>query len=608
MKRLLLMAIFKDDSEIKMARRMLESFMPHFHGLIVGITGVTGKKKKLKKLIEAYGGRCIITTPKTHPQIYAKKNGKTIFASFAAARNVVLKEAEKEEEYDWLSWADVDDLLLNGEELQKVAKQADKLKLDAVFFTYWYAVQLDKQGNIKNILIDHLRERLIKPNKFKWVSRLHEIMIAKDGNYKPKISTWDVNPKEKRYCVWAHLPPDEAHSINLYRNIDILELQVKEEERKDPRTLFNLAKVYYDLAKMEKKPEFLEAAKDIIEEYLYGEYKSGWSEERANAWEYLGNIYDLQKQDQKAIEAYQEGIKEYPIAHILYLRLSKKYLDINQMEPAEHWLNVAVNMPEPSTRTTIGNPTEVKVMASSLKYNVAMKKKKLDDAIYWLKIRNKLLGIKKDKMLKTLKELKEQNDAALRIFNYAKWLKKKGNTKLVKHVLRAIPADLKKEQFVQIMANDIQESRKWGDKEIAYFAGQTFEPWDDITCGKEGCGGSETAIWQLCKEWAKLGYKPTVYCDTENEGIRDGVIYKHWTTFNWNDEFNTLILWRNPHILDMKPKAKKLYMDLHDVASQMDWTPERMKIIDKVFVKSKYHKAMLPKLKDKIEIISNGVL
>jgi len=76
----------------------------------------------------------------------------------------------------------------------------------------------------------------------------------------------------------------------------------------------------------------------------------------------------------------------------------------------------------------------------------------------------------------------------------------------------------------------------------------------------------------------------------------------------FNDQFNTLILWRSPHLLDKNIKAKRLYMDLHDVASNLDWTVERVARIDKVFFKSKYHRSMCPNIPDsKAVIISNGI-
>lgn len=125
----------------------------------------------------------------------------------------------------------------------------------------------------------------------------------------------------------------------------------------------------------------------------------------------------------------------------------------------------------------------------------------------------------------------------------------------------------------------------------------------------KGLGGSETAATMLSQEWAKNGWDVTVFCDTENEGTRKGVHWRHWSTFNWNDSFNVLIVWRNPATVDVPQNAKLLCYDAHDVESQLNWPDERIQKIDKIFVKSEFHRKMLPKVPDeKIQVISNGIL
>lgn len=599
--KILLTAIFKDDSEIDMAKRMLESFMPHHDGLAVALTGTSGEFDKLKALIKSYKGRYVVTSPETHPKIYHE--GK--FANFAEARNVSWELASEYKGFDWWTWADVDDVLISGKEVREAAKMAKKMKMDTVFFSYWYAVRLDEKGNLEQVIIDHQRERLIRPGVFHWISRLHEVTVPKDENYQPKHTTYDVNPKEGRKCAWMHLPGEDRSKNNLYRNIEILELQLEEQDGKDPRTRFYLGKTYIDLAEIEQKPKLLDKAVKEFKHYLK---TSGWAEERGNAWEYLGNIYDMQGEHFKAISAYHKCLEEHPKHHIPYLRLSKKYADIKRYEESDHWLDVALSMKPPESRTTIGNPLEIKLVAASLMYNKHLRENKIKDAIYWLDVRNKFAGIKGDEMMKTLKDIKKNNDAAKWVFKYAKWLKDKGHTDKIKHLLKAIAPEFKEEQFVQYIANEVQDPKTWGDKSVIYFAGPTFEPWSDLSMSK-GLGGSETAIVMLSREWAKLGYDVTVFCDTPDEGKRKGVDYRHWSTFNWNDKFNTLIVWRNPAILDSKITAKNLYYDAHDIEAQTNWTEERMKRIDKVFFKSEWHRKHVPKLPDsKAQVISNGIL
>lgn len=603
--KIVLACIFKDDTEIGLAERMLASFMPYVQGLAVAITGTSGKSQKLRELVKKYGGRYVITTPATHPRIYSKSKESFLFSNFAEARNVSFQLAEQMNP-DWLMWADIDDILFYGEQLKDIADKAKKNKVDAVYFTYWYAVQVDKKGNVTNVVIEHLRERLLKPGVFKWISRLHEVAVPKDDAYKPKYSDWSFNPDEKRFMVWAHLPTEKQVLNNLYRNREILQVQFEEEKGKDPRTLFYLAKTDVDISQLEKKPNKLIEAEGLFKKYLE---MSGWDEERANAWEYLGNIYDIQNQHHKAIEAYHNGLREHPVHHLLYLRLVKKYMDLKEWEKAEWWLGIAMNLETPKTRTTIGNPLEVKVTAAGLKYNLAIAKQDLKEALKWYRTRQKLLnGPIEDDYTKTLESALEMDNAARWIYNYAVWLNRNKKKKQLKHILKTLPPELKKEQFAQIIANEIQPSRKWPDKSIVYYAGQSFEDWSPKSLSK-GLGGSETAIVELSREWVKKGYKVTVYANLgPEEGIYEGVEYRHFAELNWKDHFDTFIVWRNPGILDLDIKSNRIWYDAHDIESNTAWTPERVKKLTKAFFKSKWHRGNVPNIPDKkAVVISNGI-
>jgi tetratricopeptide (TPR) repeat protein len=603
--RICLTAIFKGDSEKEKVETMLKSFMPHCDGLVVALTGLKEEKKQLKALIKKYGGRYIETNPDTHPQIYGKDKDGYFFASFCEARNVTFKMAD-EGQYDWYTWADCDDILVNGDELNKVADMALGKNIDQVFFTYWYSILFDKEGNFseKNVEIEHLRERLIVPKKTKWVSRLHEVNVMLDGNYKPNITMYEFDTKKKQMCAWAHITSKERAVDALIRNMKILEMQIKEENSKDPRTIFYLAKTYYDLRQKDK---------DDLALFMLDDYrdKSGWAEEVSNSWEYTGNIWARRGDHRRAIEAYHKAIEVFPMRHMPYLYLAREYSELQQFDISNHWLELALRMDPPQARTVIGNPVEFMFMAASLRYNEAIRTQKIGDAIKWLKVRNEIAGLTDDGMIKTLEESLEMNEAAKHVVQYAAWLKKTNHINKVKHLLQALPQELGREAFAFQMANSLAEPKKWGPKSIVYYASwgaEHFEGWSPKSL-KKGIGGSERAVIELASRFAKRGYEVTVYGDPrDDEGVYEGVTYRPWYEINWNDEFNTLILWRSPHLLDLPLKAKKLYMDMHDICSQLDFTEERMKKLDKVFFKSKYHRSMLPKLPEsKAVIISNGL-
>lgn len=611
--KLLLTMIVKDDSEVDILERCLSSFMPHFDGLAVAITGVKREDKKVKALIKKFGGRYVETNPETHPQIYTKEKDGYYFSNFAEARNVsfeLASEMQKEGNYDWWGWADVDDIIIEAHELQNMAKIAKEQKLDAVFFTYWYAIVLRPDGSFdqNSVQIFHLRERLLKPNIWKWVSRLHEVAVPKDENYRPVQSVYDFNEAEKRMCVWVHLTDNTRTTNAVTRNIKILEEQKRvelAEGKDDPRTTFYLAKSYFDTGGQLN----WQLADQMLNDYLES---SGWDEERASAWEYKAQIR-IQAGDHKAaIECLHNALKEFGNRHMQMLLLSQEYAAIGNLEQSDFWLNVATSMEDPKARTTIGNPLQLKFLAASLRYNQSARKPDSKEMLQWANIRNSLVEAPGDKeWIKALEEANRLNDACGWVFNYAKWLKDNNYKKNIKALLDSMPIDMGRELFAHQIANEVIEPRVWGDKEIAYFAsggGEHFEPWSPKNMDT-GIGGSETAVIELAKRWVQMGYKVTVFGDPREEaGEYDGVTYKPYYAINWNDTFNILILWRSPYLLDKDIKAKQLFMDLHDVASQLDWTEPRMEKVTKVFFKSKFHRDMIPKLPDeKAVIISNGI-
>ena len=196
------------------------------------------------------------------------------------------------------------------------------------------------------------------------------------------------------------------------------------------------------------------------------------------------------------------------------------------------------------------------------------------------------------------------------VYNYVKYLRDYGFPERMLPVIKTLPDEFGNQPLARVMINDVLPPKIWPKKSIVYmahFGNPHFEKWDARSLEK-GIGGSETAVIRLSKEWVKAGYTVAVYCDTEKEAVYDGVRYIPFWRVNWNDHFDTIILWRSPHLIKKVVHYNHLYMDLHDIASPLDWSKERWKKVDKIFVKSKYHRNNLPDIPDeKFVIISNGM-
>lgn len=590
--------IVKDDSEAKDFERLLKSLMPHVDGLYVAVTGISGKHDKIHKLVKQYKGTSVSTSPETHPQLYIEENGKHFFGNFAEARNVSFDLVPAN--YDYITWADVDDVVMGAHELPDAAKYMQEHNLDMLFFNYLYAVILDEKGQIKDVEIEHMKERLFKNGMFKWISRLHEVPVAKEEGYEPSNTRWDHT--RNKQCKWVHLSEDEKVHERTDRNRRILELQAKEEKYQDPRTLYHLVRMYWE----EGHEDAFGKAKTLISEYLK---KSGWDAQRADILEYLGMILEKEGQLHKAAEVYHRATWEYPSNIVPYLRLASVYYQLEKDEFADHWLDTALRMEIPPVATTISNPHQIKLLASTLKLNQAIRRGDTKARLEWAQKRAALMG-KDDGVLEEAEMHEYTNEAARGLLKYAKYLHDIEEFEKIEKLLETVPRAWGGLPFVQTIANKIGKAKKWPKGSIVYFASfgsPHFEEWDWRSLEK-GIGGSETAVIQLTERWAKE-HDVTVYCEVEEETVSpNGVKYKPYYTLNWNDEFDTVILWRASYLLDKEIKAKRIFYDAHDVESQMAWTDKRMEKVDKVFFKTQYHRNMVPKLpNEKARVISNGI-
>ncbi|ACK66599.1 hypothetical protein PCC8801_2594 [Rippkaea orientalis PCC 8801] len=154
-------------------------------------------------------------------------------------------------------------------------------------------------------------------------------------------------------------------------------------------------------------------------------------------------------------------------------------------------------------------------------------------------------------------------------------------------------------------------AKVWPKKSIVFYAGTTTYPhydWSPLGL-KTGLGGSEIAAINLAKEWVKLGYQVTVYNRCNNqEGIYEGVEYLHYSKFNRYDTFDTLVIWRFPWTLYPKTKANRIWLELQEMLLPQQVTKEKLRLFQKIFVKSNYHRSMMPEIEDQqIAIIPNGV-
>lgn len=583
MKKIALACIIKDDSEVDDFKRMLDSCAKWVDAIY--ITGTKDPQKKIKEVCKEYG---------------AIWSWFPWIKDFSAARNFNFSQVPKE--YDFIFWMDVDDILVGGENLKKVLadESVDKYNIGAIFARYLYQVEVDAKGNISNILIEHLRERLIRNNgNYKWVAPIHETLI-------PQVPAGQSDTKDF-YVV--HLSNMEDMMNSMWRNIDILEEEVMNNSA-DPRPIYYLAKAYFDT----KLPELLyeplgpdteSLAIELLKDYVR---KSGWAEERSQALEYTALLYREMGENKKAIKCLLQAVEEGPTFPSVYIQLALTYVILNDWNKAYHWVKVASNMEIPKT-TLVIQPKDYKMLILEALFHIYRNTNKLDECLNVTQGLYQLLPNDLNKLrLEEITDWKGKNDLAHWVAKLANHLHKTDQTMQLQALINAIPKEIADTQVMASLRNDFLPPHNWKEDEIAIFCGPGFEKWSPLSVAK-GIGGSEEAVINMGKELAKLGWKVTVFADPQDDaGEYDGVKYVQHHEINWHDNFNILIAWRNIGVFDLPLSTKKAYLWNHDIQTPMTYTKERVAKIDKVMFLSKWHRQNVPQLDEsKVMYTANGL-
>lgn len=597
----------------------------------IGLCNITQGDKELpqlKEMIESVKGQVdqvFITTNRKHKKTKKWLESKGYHHShldwnddFSEQRNFNFSQVP--DDFDYIIWLDTDDLLVGAEYLQDVAKMAKKRELDTVFLTYWYGCLFDGYPSKESLLeveMHHPRERIMNPRRVKWKGRLHETPMEIPGiNYKYSQLIHLPDKPEKTFPI-AVLHTGAKHVISegklkerMERNRRILELQLKEERDQgevDPRTLLYLMKIYTE----RDDEEYLKKCIDMGSEYLD---KSGWDEERAVCYSLMAKSYSKLEKDKTASELLIRAIEEYPHNPMFHLMLADAYYNLGKHKKMIYWLESGLDMKADESTAVMKNVYQMKVLAAELMLKRFLHvEKNVGKALEAAKMLFRENPTKNNqKNFEHLESLNDLNEACGNLDNLIQYLGDEDEEKAVFSILESLPLKIKNRPFVTRLRNKYVPPREWGKDEICYFAnfgGKHFEKWDMRSLDK-GIGGSETAVIRLSEEWAKMGYKVTVFGDPETPGITQEfesggrVIYRPYWQFNRKDKFNIFIQWRDGSLAG-KISAKKFYVDLHDVFHEMSYE-KKQEAIDNLMVKSKYHKTFAPNIKN-IKIIGNGI-
>jgi len=234
-----------------------------------------------------------------------------------------------------------------------------------------------------------------------------------------------------------------------------------------------------------------------------------------------------------------------------------------------------------------------------------------------LKEKVKIVRIEADKFNKVAKLIKK--------------LRKMTDKAKIRKALDKIDVDMQSHPAICNLRNNLFIKEESSGKDLVFYCGYTERVWTPESM-KEGIGGSEEAIIHLAQGLADKGWNVTVYnnCghkerkfidDTEilKGGIAEveierfknvkPVTYKPFWAWNYRDKQDVVVVWRRCMALDYAINAKKIFLDLHDTIPEAELNEKRMHKVTGIFVKSKFHRSLFPKVHDsKFIVVPNGIV
>lgn len=561
----LAMIVKGSDDEAKLLDRCLESVSPHVDGIFITSTHITGMEpnKEVARVAKKYK---------------AQLSQFEWVKDFAKARNFNFSQVPKD--YEFILWCDSDDLFRGLEKLRPTLEANPTV--DALAF--WYLYDFDKA---KNPVVVHKKTQVIRNDGcVEWAGALHE-------DFKENRS---LNIQFVEGIDRMHLTTDERVAVAQQRNVEVSS-QDAQNNPDDPRVFFNLANSHLGAGNSEE-------AKVAFQKFLE---MSGSEDEKYIAYQRLASVENTLGNKEKAIEYLQICIGMKPDLPDAYYQLGYLCFEYNMLDKAEEYTLWGMAMKPKYHKMIVYNPRDYDYNPMMMLSKVYFNKSRPDLALPLLK--GCLAIYPEDEYLKGIvKEMETEVARQGKVIETLQKIEKLEDKNEILKAIEKLPSDLQSHPAICRVRNKHFVKTESTGKDITYYCGETKHEWNPEMAKTKGIGGSEEAVINLSKEWAKQGYNVTVYnsCGVEPM-ICDGVTYKPFWHYNPLDKTDLTIFWRTPRYLDHDYNTTKVFVDLHDVTPPGEFNEKRLAKIDKIFVKTKFHRDLLPNVPDeKFAIIPNG--
>lgn len=542
----------------------VDGLAKHVDGIFVTITG---DNKKCEEVAKKYGANIS----------YYKWD-----KNFSNARNFNFSQVTKD--YTHIYWADADDVIVNPQALKSLTEKMVEDAIDAITVRYLY--EHDDEGNC---IKEHLKTRIVKNDgSMEWMGAIHE-----DFKMNRQISG-SFNDEVRH----IHLTDQTRVKTSLERNKEISELEVQRNP-KDPHTYWNLANSYLSVGRYEE-------AINIYKQFIA---ISDSEEERFLVWQMMAIAYTNLGKVDLGIEMALEALHLRPWYPDAYLLLGQLNYSMGRLRATREFLEMGLTKPVPEFESIVWNPMDYtynpNLTLAQTYASMNMLRKSLDTFKVCLRYRPKSQFIK-DAIAGLEKDIRKY-DVAEEIYKRANKAK---NVEEVKKLLKGLPEDMKYYPPIVSLRHQYFIKDKSNGKEVAIFCSFTSTDWSPEVFREKGVGGSEEAIVQLSKRFAKAGYDVTVFCSTPRmqEYKEDGVTWKPYLAWNYRDKYDIVVLWRHPKMLDFPINADKIYMDVHDVLPPEEFTVARLLKVTKVLFKSQTQRDSYKNIPDeKCAVIPHGL-
>lgn len=541
------------DEEAEALNNLLWTVQPHVDGLFITITQPNEKVRKVAELYNA------------HISEFEWCN------DFAKARNFNFSQVPKD--YDYILWGDADDEFKN---LALLKPFIEKNKADGYVMYYHY--DFDKYG--MPTVVHPKTQMVANDGTFTWKGAIHEDL---DANRDIELLMLEGVHRE-------HRTNEKRTRQSAVRNLEISKANMTG----DPRDLWNLANAYTGVSMYHDAiatfEQFIGVSGSEMERYMA-------MLRIANMCLSLGDHIKAEEYARKAI-----GVRfDYPDG---YFTLGHILKEQGKTKEAVQTILEGLNKKPPIDTAIVYNPRDYDynplMMLAHLYWDLAQfeKSRTCLEACAEIYPKNRAL----DKMIK---EADQEHQKQEKVLEVAKKMQDMTDDEYLK-TYEALTEDEKNHPIILQSKNLRFVKTESSGKDIVYYCGQTTEWTPEIL--KKGIGGSEEAVINLTREWAKQGYNVTVYNNCGQGGVWDGVTYKPWYTFNYRDKQDVLIVWRQTKLADYDLNVGKLFIDVHDVMRDGEFTEKRIAKIDKVFFKSQAHRDLYPMVPDeKCVIVPNGM-